>query len=101
MHFLPARTKTAKNKIEIKSNFNYLYLSLFAILLIFFSAFYIKIHLSKNVVLGSKVDTSKEVLFWQNFLEDNPQYYEGWIELFNLTGESSYLNNALRIDPNR
>lgn len=101
MHFLPARTKTTKNKVDVKNEFNFFYLSLFAILVLFFSAFYLKIHLNKSVVLGNKVDTSKEVLFWQKFVLENPQYYEGWMELYNLTGESIYLNKAVEIDPNR
>lgn len=101
MHLLPARTKTTKNTIEIKNEFAHFYFSLFAILILFFSAFYLKIHLKKNVVLGTKTDVSKDVLFWTNFVKENPQYYEAWIELYNLTGEYTYLNRAVEIDPNR
>lgn len=52
-------------------------------------------------MLGTEVDTSREVTFWQEFESKNPQYYEGWMELYNLTGESNYLNKAKEIDPNR
>jgi len=52
-------------------------------------------------VLGTKVDISKEVGFWQEFVSENPLYYEGWMELYNLTGENSYSSKAKEIDPNR
>ncbi|MDP2947778.1 MAG: hypothetical protein Q8N88_06710, partial [Nanoarchaeota archaeon] len=79
----------------------FFYICLFTISLLFFSAFYLKIYLNKKIVLGTKVDTSREVMFWQEFVSENPQYYEGWIELYNLTGESGYLNKAIEIDPNK
>jgi len=101
MHLLPARTKTTKKKVDIEKEFSYFYLSLFAISILFFSAFYLKIHLTKKVILGRQTDISKEVLYWQEFTQKNPQYYEGWLELYNLTGESTYLNRVIKIDPNR
>ena len=52
-------------------------------------------------MLGTKVDTSKETMFWQEFVSINPQYYEGWAELYNLTGDENYLTKAKEIDPNR
>ncbi len=84
-----------------KEAVNFFYICLFTITLLFFSAFYLKIYLNKKVVLGTEVDTSREVTFWQEFESKNPQYYEGWMELYNLTGESNYLNKAKEIDPNR
>jgi len=51
-------------------------------------------------VLGTEVDTSREVTFWQEFVSENPLYYEGWLELYNLTGENEFLNKAKEIDPN-
>ena len=52
-------------------------------------------------MLGTEVDTSREVMFWQEFVLENPQYYEGWIELYNLTGKDEYLNKAKGVAPNR
>jgi len=84
-----------------KETINFFYICLFTISLLFFSAFYLKIYLNKKIILGTKVDTSSEVTFWQEFVTQNPQYYEGLMELYNLTGESEYLNKAKEIDPNR
>lgn len=49
----------------------------------------------------NEVEVSKQINFWKGFVSENPQYYEGWLELYNLTAESSYLNKAREIDPNR
>ncbi|MCX6705894.1 MAG: hypothetical protein NTV24_02195 [Candidatus Woesebacteria bacterium] len=84
-----------------KETINFFYICLFTISLLFFSAFYLKIYLNKRVVLGTEVDTSREVMFWQEFVLENPQYYEGWIELYNLTEKDEYLNKAKGVDPNR
>ena len=84
-----------------KEAINFFYLSLLTISLLFFSAFYLKKHLTTKTVLGIETDTSKEVLFWQEFVSKNPQYYEGWVELYNLTGENLYLDKARGVDPNR
>lgn len=84
-----------------KEIINFFYICLFTISLLFFSAFYLKIYLNKKIVLGTKVDTSREVMFWQEFVSENPQYYEGWIELYNLSGDTSYLDKTREIDPNR
>lgn len=101
MYLLPARIKTSKNRADIKNEINFFYLCIFTITFLFFSAFYLKIYLNKKVVLGTKADSSKEIAFWQEFVLENPQYYEGWMELYNLTGETNYLNKAKEIDPNR
>lgn len=101
MYLLPARIRTNKNKVNIKDEINFFYLCIFTITFLFFSAFYLKIHLNKKVVLGTKADDSEEIAFWQAFVSENPQYYEGWTELFNLTGDTGYLIKAEGIDPNR
>jgi len=86
---------------RVQKEINFFYTCLFTISLLFLSAFYLKIYLNKKVVLGTKVDTSRESMFWQEFVSTNPQYYEGWAELYNLTGNENYLTKALEIDPNR
>jgi hypothetical protein len=84
-----------------KEAINFFYLCLFTIAVLFFSAFYLKISSNRKIVLGTKVDASGEIAFWQEFVSENPQYYEGWMELYNLTRENGYLNKAREIDPNR
>ena len=108
MHLLPERTKKEKSKIVLKDGITFFYVSLSTISLLLFSAFLIKFHLNNKNVLGAKsqtvvnkLETSKEILFWQDLLIKNPKYYEGWIELYNLTGRTEYLIKAKGIDPNR
>lgn len=91
-----------------KESINYFYLCLFTITLLFLSAFLFKLHQVKTRVLGLKTEKvvnetegSKQINFWKSFVSQNPQYYEGWLELYHLTGESDYLNKAKEIDPNR
>ncbi len=72
------------------------------------SAFAFKLHQINLRVLGIKTENtvneaevSKQINFWKGFVSQNPGYYEGWIELYNLTGENNYLSKAKEIDPNR
>lgn len=72
------------------------------------SAFAFKLHQINLKVLGirtennvNEVEVSKQINFWKGFMSENPLYYEGWMELYNLTGGSEYLNKAREIDPNR
>lgn len=87
---------------------NFFYLCIFTITILFLSAFAFKLHQINLKVLGmrtennvNEVEVSKQINFWKGFVSENPQYYEGWLELYNLTAESSYLNKAREIDPNR
>jgi hypothetical protein len=70
--------------------------------------FAFKLHQINSNVLGlrteniiNEAEISKQVNFWKEFTSQNPQYYEGWSELYNLTGDTNYLNKAKEIDPNR
>lgn len=108
MLLLPERTKRERSKIVLKDEINFFYLGLSTISLLLLSAFLIKLHLSDRKVLGAETQTivssteaSKEIVFWQDFLTKNPKYYEGWVELYNLTGRVEYLIKAGEIDPNR
>lgn len=107
MHLLPAKIKTSKNKVNIKNEINFFYICLFTITVLFLTTFALKLRQINTNVLGTKtesvvdeVEISKQVKFWKEFTLQNPTYYEGWVELYNLTGESSYLNKAKEIDPN-
>jgi len=87
---------------------NFFYLCIFAITILFLSAFAFKLHQINLKVLGIKTEntvnemkTSNQINFWKEFVSQNPGYYEGWMELYNLTRESNYLNKAKEIDPNR
>jgi hypothetical protein len=52
----------------------------------------------KQKVLG--ITTNPPLEYWQNLVRKNPTYFEGWLELYSLTGDESYLNEAKRIKPN-
>lgn len=87
---------------------NFFYLCIFTITILFLSAFAFKLHQINLRVLGIKTEntlneikTSNQINFWKEFVSQNPQYYEGWMELYNLTGKNNYLSKAKGIDPNR
>ena len=91
-----------------KEAINFFYLCIFTITILFLSAFLFKLHQINLKVLGIKtenlvneVELSKQINFWKEFVSQNPQYSEGWLELYNLTEEDKYLNKAKEIDPNR
>lgn len=91
-----------------KEAISFFYLCIFTITILFLSAFAFKLHQINLKVLGlrtenvvNEVETTKQINFWKGFVSQNPQYYEGWMELYNLTGETNYLNKAKEIDPNR
>ena len=108
MHLLPARVIAVKNRVDVKNEINYFYLCVFTITVLFLSAFLFKLHRINSNVLGvktksvtNKTELAKQVNFWGGFTSQFPKYYEAWIELYGLTGESSYLIKAKEIDPNR
>ena len=77
-------------------------------MILFLSAFAFRLQQINSKVLGLRteniindIETEKQINFWVNLMSENPQYYEGWAELYNLTGNESYLTKAREIDPNR
>ena len=96
--------QSAKNKIELK-----FLLSCFGIIAVLFLAgFSLNNYFSKPRVLGTETpDFSKEILFWENIVSENPTYIDGWLELARVTyeiGDKNYaigaLNSAKAINPN-
>jgi len=59
------------------------------------------LELSKNnKVLGFTVETTQrdlagEISFWQDFVNSNPSYFDGWVELATLKLESGDLQESL------
>jgi hypothetical protein len=49
-------------------------------------------HSSKRV-LGIETQESSELIFWQDFLDDNPNYIPGWVEI-------GKIDKVETIDPN-
>ncbi len=70
------------------------YLSILVVL--FLSAFNIGHYTSKEKVLGTNIESTQkqeEIDFWEDFLEKNPSYIPGWIEI-------GRLDKVKEIDPN-
>lgn len=93
---------------RIQKEINFFYLCLFTVTLLFLTTFVLRLRQINSNVLGmetestvDKIEASKEINFWNEFMSKNPQYYEGWAELYNLTGNENYLIKATEIDPNR
>lgn len=85
-------SKTEKNKIL--KNLVFIYICVFFILLL--SA--LNIHAYSTItyekdVLGANTAQENDLSFWFTFLEENPEYIPGWIEI----GDST---TALSLDPN-
>jgi hypothetical protein len=65
------------------------------------------LYLPIKTVEAKQDNTNKQVLFWNNFMYDNPTYFKGWIELSNLKLKQGnlaeakyYYGKAFEINPN-
>ena len=61
----------------------------------------------RSVVLGESIELKNEADYWMGFLENNPSYTTGWLELAKIQiklGQTENakrsLENAKKIDPN-
>lgn len=77
---------------------NFLLLCLIVLLVLVFASINIKTYLSPRKVLGIEanneaVETGSTLKFWQDFLDKNPDYIPGWIEI-------GRMDKAKEIDPN-
>lgn len=76
------------------------------------TGFNLQSYFAQDRVLGTKTEKeppakNQEKIFWENFLKDNPRYFEGWLELAriydeegNLEAKEKALNYAREINPN-
>lgn len=96
--------QSAKSKLELK-----FLLSCFGVIAVLFLAgFSLNNYFSKSKVLGTETpDLSKEMLFWEKIVSENPTYIDGWLELARVSfelGDKDYaigaLNSAKAINPN-
>jgi hypothetical protein len=104
----------SKTKLTYKHSIYFL-LCISVVVLLLLSALNISEYFLHKQVLGAEtknISNQAELLnereFWEKFLEKNPTYYEGWIELANielLLGNtdisSNYILKAKEINPNR
>jgi len=98
-----------KNKSKAKTDLSILYISCAFLVLITLSLFNLALYLfkSNHEVLGANSEVSQEIIFWHDFLTENPSYIDGWLELTKLEyekGNFASSQEALRqaeiIDPN-
>ena len=101
--------KTSKKK-TIKNEAVYALVLLGTVILLFLTTFNLNLYLIKQNVLGSATTTPSfhsEIAFWEDFLNENINYIEGWFELANLKLGEGDINGAReavimieRINPN-
>ena len=94
-----------------KENVKYLLTISFALTVFTLITFNLQNISGAKRVLGASTIASQnleeEKIFWENFLEENPNYLDGWIELAVLEEEqgngekaSGYYLRAKELDPN-
>ena len=97
------------SKNDIKLNRNLIYLScgllIVTALVIFNLAFYL--YRKNPRMLGVSDQTPKEIIFWKDFLAQNPDYKNGWLKLAileykqgNISEVNYSLDMAEALDPN-
>lgn len=66
-----------------------------------------KVAIIRKPVLGENTSKDEEIAYWRNFLDENPNYFIGWLELSkleydtgNLYNAKEDLNKAKNINPN-
>lgn len=100
----PARLK----KLNLKKEALYLFSCCAVLFLLLITTFNFDNYLSSDKVLGTEIEESlDEKLFWEDFVNKNPEYLDGWIELTKIylqegdkNAGSSALVKAREIDPN-
>lgn len=104
----PAKARKKENIFE--NEVAYIFVFLGVILLLLLSTFNLNLYLNKQKVLGSATiepNSHTEIAFWEDFLNENENYIEGWFELAELKmdeGDISGAREALikveKINPN-
>jgi hypothetical protein len=77
----------------VNKNIELLLFSIFIIFILTFSLINLKNILSTQEVLGIETIENQEDSFWSEFLNNNPNYVPGWIEI-------GQFEKASKIDPN-
>lgn len=77
-------------------------LYLAAILILLLTSFNLSQIGREQKVLGTETEkqTVEEIIYWQDFQNQNPNYLPGWKELYDLTGNEIFLQKIKEINPN-
>ena len=108
MQFLNKKlSKNLKNNPYLSIKFLYLVLASTLTILLFSINFASRQDRVLSASTNEKGYLSYQKKYWQNFLYNNPEYLEGWVELSLIEAklgqfEEAYysINSALEIDPN-
>lgn len=88
-----------KTNSELKSAGLDIFFSAFAMLLLTLSLINLKLYFNSqnaNLVLAAKKEEFDEKQYWSNFLEANPAYFPGYIELAKMQISDNELNKAVQ-----
>lgn len=108
----PAGQSKSKSKSKIKKEIIFFCSCCAAIIVLLITGFNLQSYLTQDRVLGTKTENeptppNQEKIFWENFLKDNPRYFDGWLELAriydeegNIEAKEQALNYAQDINPN-
>ena len=101
--------KVKQNFLSLNTNFTNIALVLGLTVLFILAIFNFALQPNKTepVVLGENIELEYEAVYWTKFLQENPNYAVGWLELARIQIKlgkkqeaSSSLQNAKNIDPN-
>ncbi len=107
--------KTPKKKVDLRSEIVYLCSCCAVITLLVLAGFNIDSYIQKDKVLGATTISGEETYkslieeknYWQDFLNSNPEYLDGWVAMIEinlnlndkLSAKEAYIK-AREIDPN-
>jgi tetratricopeptide (TPR) repeat protein len=108
---MPAKKKTSsKQKFNYKNSFIHYIYCLAIITLLIITGVNINNYLNSQKVLGASVDISplqNEKVYWQNIVNANPTFVDGYlqlakveVELGNTNEATNFIAKALSLDPN-
>ena len=82
---------------KVKNHIRTFLIALFSFILLVLSLLNVKNYLSiENIpekVLGAETNTNAAAKFWERFLDENPEYIPGWLEI-------GRIDKAYSINPN-
>lgn len=102
-------SKYSFSNINIKHKPNTVYKILLFLIIAFLITFNLFYYLKNKTtkVLGVSDETSKEIIYWNDFLSQNPEYKNGWLKLAILQyrkGDINEVYHSLKkvenLDPN-
>jgi len=92
------KKKKSKKQIDIMFFYEALFIT-FILLLTAIMLLFININVSAKEESHDINIKTLEIAFWQDVIKNNPTYLEGYLKLYELTKNDSFLNEAKKINP--